>query len=138
MVTAKAIIAKNVFNPAGQLRAIKAALADQAKATKRNLERDVADWDTKVVFVIRQVDEFTVEIATDNDIYRYQDDGTRPHVIRPKVKQALAFSLPRVGVIITKKVNHPGNDAQKWTLREQKIAERDLPKRIDSYLRGVL
>ena len=138
MVTAKAIIAKNVFDPHGQLRAIKHALAEQAKATKRGLERDVADWQTKPVFTITVIDEFTVEIATDNDIYLYQDGGTKPHVIRPKVKSALAFSLPTVGVIITKKVNHPGTQAQQWTLREAKAAERDLPKRINSYLRGVL
>lgn len=138
MITAKAIIVKDPFNIDGQRRAIVQALAEQAKATKRGLERDVADWDTKVVFTIRVLDEFTVEIATANDIYLYQDGGTKPHVIRPKVKSALKFSIPSVGVIITKKVNHPGTQAQQWTLREQKIAERDLPKRIDSYLRGVL
>lgn len=138
MVKAKVVLAKNVFHPAEHEWAIKRALAEQAQRVKRNLERDIADWETAVVFTIAWDGEFAVTISTDNDIYRYQDAGTPKHTIRPNVKQALAFSIPNVGRIITKLVNHPGNKAQGWTIREAKQAQRDLPKRVDTYLRGVL
>lgn len=44
---------------------------------------------------------------------RYVHDGTRPYVIRPKNKKALAFKIGDRWVV-TKKVNHPGIRAQPW------------------------
>lgn len=50
-------------------------------------------------------------IGSDVEYAGYVNDGTRPHIIRPKNKQVLRF---RVGgqVVFAKVVHHPGTRAQ--------------------------
>lgn len=43
----------------------------------------------------------------------WTDAGTRPHVIRPKTKRALAFTVGGRSVVVTR-VNHPGNPGTRW------------------------
>lgn len=43
----------------------------------------------------------------------YTNDGTRPHVIRPRNRKALAFTVGGRRIVVTK-VNHPGNQATHW------------------------
>lgn len=51
------------------------------------------------------------KVATNVEYAPYVHDGTRPHVIRPRRRQALKF---RVGgmTVFAKFVNHPGNRAR--------------------------
>lgn len=48
--------------------------------------------------------------------------GTKPHVITPKTKKALAF-MSGGNAIVTKRVNHPGTKAQPFFRPAIKIAE---------------
>ena len=62
--------------------------------------------------------------------------GTRPHIIRPRNKKALAFApagrrlsgSPRTGssVVFAKKVNHPGTKAQPYMVPGATKAVREL------------
>lgn len=51
----------------------------------------------------------------------WQDQGTRPHSIRPKASNThgfMVFFWPKVGhVVHFKHVNHPGNPATNWVMR---------------------
>lgn len=44
---------------------------------------------------------------------KYTDEGTKPHTIRAKNKQALRFRY-RGRIVIVKSVQHPGNKATHW------------------------
>jgi hypothetical protein len=45
----------------------------------------------------------------------WTDKGTRPHVIRPRSKKALAFNWPKAGgSVVFAKVNHPGTKGTRW------------------------
>jgi hypothetical protein len=49
---------------------------------------------------------------------RMVHEGTRPHIIRPKRKQALRFFWKKKGVtVIAKSVRHPGTKARPWLWR---------------------
>lgn len=54
----------------------------------------------------------------------WTNDGTRPHVIRPKAGKALAFTWPKAGGRVAfAKVNHPGQRGTKWFTRATSAAE---------------
>ena len=62
-----------------------------------------------------------------SDVYYapYVNDGTRPHVIRPKTKQALRFMVGG-RVVFARVVNHPGTRPNPFldrALREVALAE---------------
>lgn len=130
MVKAKVYFAGNILDPAKEARRVQIALDAEAKRIKRNLESHVKNWSTPVTFTISNDSAFTRTIATDSDIFLYQDGGTKPHVIRPKVKSALRFNLPSVGVVFAQKVNHPGTKAQNWTKAEANRATASLRKEL--------
>lgn len=130
MVNAKVYVAGNAFDPAKEARRIQMALDAEAKRIKRNLERDVSNWSTPVEFTISNAGPYSRIIATDSDIYRYQDAGTPPHVIRPKTAKRLRFPVPNVGIVFAMKVNHPGTKARDWTKREAARATKALRKEL--------
>lgn len=51
--------------------------------------------------------------------------GSRPHVIRPRVKKALVFQIGG-RTIFAKKVNHPGTRANPYHLRTLQRADADI------------
>jgi hypothetical protein len=54
-------------------------------------------------------------------------DGTRPHVIRPRRKQALRFLWKKKGRwVVFKKVNHPGTRGRPWLWRA--LVETAVPR----------
>jgi len=63
----------------------------------------------------------------------FVDQGTAPHIIRPKNKQALAFGVPGTGPrggkttnqVVVKFVNHPGTRPQPFIREAFRI---DLPR----------
>lgn len=44
----------------------------------------------------------------------YLNDGTAPHVIKPRRKKALRFVSSSGNIVFAKKVNHPGTKATHW------------------------
>lgn len=103
-------------------------------AMKRDFEATTATWKHKPVFT---VDVSTkgqgpaVLVGTSDQIYGYVNDGTKPHVIRPKRGRVLRFASgytaktsPGVigsgaggasgGAIFSRQVNHPGTKARNF------------------------
>lgn len=57
---------------------------------------------------------------------RMVHDGTRPHIIRPRRKQALKFFWKKKGVtVLARSVRHPGTKARPWLWRS--LVETAVP-----------
>lgn len=55
------------------------------------------------------------EAIADTPQANYTNDGTRPHVIRPRTAKALSFFWPKLGKrVFFAKVNHPGFQGTGW------------------------
>jgi hypothetical protein len=126
-------------------KAMRAALLDGLKDVAKDVDADFA----KTYATWKRKPEFTTEVemrdrggkftvSTDNEIYRYMDEGTKPHIIRPKKAQKLFFrtgyrakTTPRVigsgsgGAngpdVFANVVHHPGTKAREFaeTLKEK-------------------
>jgi hypothetical protein len=104
----------------------------------RDYRRTTRTWTRKPAFT-KQLDItstfMSVTAGTDNKIYGFVDEGTRPHVIRPKPSNRSkrlffksgyrAKTIPRLigarsggsfgNVVVAKKVQHPGTAARAFT-----------------------
>jgi len=66
-----------------------------------------------------------VIIGTDVAYARWHHEGSDPHVIRPRARQALRFpaSAPNgLAVVFAKRVNHPGTKGTKFLVRALPLA----------------
>ena len=73
------------------------------------------------------------------DIVKFLEDGTKPHVIRPRRAKALRFELGDK-IVFAKKVHHPGIKARKFiqkTLNDKTLNDR-FEKEIDIELQKLL
>jgi hypothetical protein len=109
--------------------------ADEALAM---FEKTTLTWNTHVNFYKRKI-AGGVSVGTRSKIYKFVDQGTRPHIIRPKKKRVLKFKAnykakTRTKVIASyaggasgkdvytsKPVRHPGTDPRNFVLT---ISER--------------
>lgn len=116
------------------------AMHEAAQAVKADAEKSTATWKHKVTFTITQSGaSFT--IATNDEIYKFVDEGTRPHIIVPRNARVLRFATggsPKTtpgritagggskgsGVVFTGRVNHPGTKARYFTKQLQKTWAR--------------
>lgn len=65
-----------------------------------------------------------VVVGSDHPIALIHHDGTRPHIIEPRTKQALAFYKPDGGLIITRRVHHPGTHPNRYLTDNMWLATR--------------
>lgn len=96
-------------------QAIQQALSEIAQQIRVELAQNTDDWNHPPKWVIN-AGGYQRLIQTADAIYRYQDKGTKRHVIMPKAARALVFQVPGATVFTTR-VNHPGNKAQHWTVK---------------------
>lgn len=118
---------------------LKATVNDLLDSARADYGKTVNTWTRKPTFALskaaRKGSTLTGSVITDNVIYGYVDEGTKPHVIRPKrAGGVLAFrgsysAKTRVGVIGStaggasgaliraQQVNHPGTKARGFTER---------------------
>lgn len=112
----RAIVAKNPFAHITR-SAIGAGMDVAAKGVVRDYEAEVRGWRHKPKFAIDRKDDFTREVTTDDEIFRYQDVGTKgPYTILPRRKRALFWKGAAHPV---KRVRHPGLKAQGFTKHVQ-------------------
>ena len=74
--------------------AIRKAIHDTGMNMKKTFEGTTSTWDTDVKFTMRSTftdSKCEIEVSTDNEIYGYVNEGTKPHVIRPRFAKRLAF-----------------------------------------------
>jgi hypothetical protein len=150
-----AITPKNLPQAKEYLRAIEAGNRKTTKLTQRDLESTVRTWDHKVKFEVvedRSGGDYSLTAGTDDKIYGYVNDGTKPHVIKAKKSRFLSFAggpykaKTRVGMIgsrpggasgakvVAQQVNHPGFPGRNFIAviakRRQKTLEQETTQNI--------
>jgi hypothetical protein len=113
-------------------RAIRNGMEAAAKAAKADFGVTTQTWEHQPEFTIERPSDFERIIGTDDEIYGYVDQGTKPHVITAKPGKALVFlaggrpkTVPKAirsnkgatgnTIVYTKQVQHPGTEAREFT-----------------------
>lgn len=127
-----------VANPAKLARAVTNALDGAAAGALIDFKTTTQTWKHKVAFQIDKGRPDRRVVGTDDEIYGYVTEGTRPHIIvahgkalaffggkfRPKTRvRTIGSNKGSKGgaVIFRKMVHHPGTDAREF---EEAIAEK--------------
>ncbi len=157
-----AVIQTKVIKP-GRLKVDKIRLEmlnenrKQGRYIKKQYEKTVETWEHKPKFEVLiglSSTEATVLVGTDDEIYGYVDEGTRPHPIVPKASnphQRLFFQEGYVAktqpgvlgsqaggkfgtLVVAKAVQHPGTKARGFTQmiqdKTRKRYQRDMLKAV--------
>lgn len=123
------------------MKALKDSVYKTASLVQRDLQSTTRTWEHKPKFditITQQGENYIVAVGTDDKIYLFVSEGTRPHVIKAKRSPYLAFqsgyrAKTRVGVIgsneggafgetvFAQSVRHPGTKARRFI---DKIRER--------------
>ncbi len=94
MFSMRVIIPANLFGDAAKLdKALENALEESAKAVKVDFDVTTQTWKQRPEFTITRTSGSRI-VATTDEIYGYVDEGTRPHVIRPRQASILRFQQP--------------------------------------------
>lgn len=128
-------------------------LLSVAEDAKSDFEKTVETWDNKPEFEIEERPRSFV-VATDSEIYKFVDAGTRAHTI--PADPFLAFrgsyqakTTPRVimsrsggasgdYVYTTKDVQHPGTEAREFTKTIMGKWEKEVVRRMrDALKQGI-
>jgi len=121
-------------------------VAKQQKIFARDVKKATAAWKTPLELELDD-DNGSVTISTDDDRYKWVDEGTKPHEIRPVRAKVLRFTsgsgvrseIARrkakgarrdVGVTYATSVSHPG-------IRPRSITERVMASRRPRILSSV-
>lgn len=125
-----------------------------AREAKDDFDRTQRTWDHQAQFVIRSAPGIR-EVKTTERPYVFVDFGTKPHVIRPKNANALAFNAnskakTRPGVLtsgpgapgnlslVRKSVKHPGSKAREFSKMIAEKWNRQFKRRMDEAIaRGL-
>jgi hypothetical protein len=162
-IVMKAIKARR-FNDAAFRQAIESEIQRVADEIEADFKATTATWKRQVKFekIISFTPPVEVLVGTDDEIYRYVDEGTRPHPIFPVRAKALAFpsgysAKTTPGVIGSKPgggfgptvfaayVYHPGTEArhfdkviqQKWQTRFKRRMEAALSRAAKASGHGI-
>lgn len=107
-----------LYHTANMEREIKDGLTKLGKNVLKTFEGTTNNWNTKVKFDLKVTvnsSEAMIEITTDNEIYGYVNEGTKPHVIRPKRARRLAFRTGYRPKTTPKSITSgPGGDSGPW------------------------
>lgn len=150
MIVVRAIKPKKAFNSAVFRQELIAEATELGEFVKKDYEKTTRTWKHKPEFrniVKTSGKAVELSVTTSDKIYGYVDEGTKPHIIRPRTKKALAFSSkfrpktrPRqirslkgyTGKVDTVRpeVHHPGTEAREFT---ETLTERWKP----GFQRGI-
>ena len=124
----------DTLDPRTYERAIKTALGIAETAGLQEMRSYVRSWKKKPAFRIeRKGDESAV--VTNDEVFGYQDRGTKRHVIRPRSKRFLRFTPKGGGTVFAKKVNHPGTPAQRFSERAAAAVQKQFQRVMAEELR---
>lgn len=129
-------------------KTVKAALDKTAKKAEKLLLQPTQTWDHKASFETKNKGE-SVTVLTDDPVYNYLEDGTRPHQINGS--PALAFpntfsakttvgslnSAPGTSggsTVYASTISHPGVTARNFTEQVIKQIEPEFVKDIQNAL----
>jgi len=138
--------------------AMKKAVQKSANLTQRDLESTTRTWKHKPKFTVvveENTTSFAVFAGTNDQIYRYVDQGTKAHDIKPKKSKFLVFSggykaKTRVGIIGSqegggfgdkvfseKGVRHPGFPGRNFIITINKRRQKTVEQEVDQALAKV-
>jgi hypothetical protein len=157
-IRSKAILPSIPTNPRSVVNDMTRAAKLTSQQIRRDFERTVRTWERKPKFIITQKkvgNAYVFSAYTDNEIYGYVNDGTKPHVIRAKNAPFLTFNFPSVaktspGVLSSKRgskgssfarvkeVQHPGTEARKFDEIIQKRFKARWQKEANRIMRNYL
>lgn len=129
-------------------KAVTTALDDTAKLALRRFHDATDTWKHKPRFIV-QVGEFSRNIRVESVIFTYVDEGTKPHIIKPRRARFLRFGTPfiaktvpsvlasRAGSrgntqVFAKVVRHPGSKPRGFTKRITEQATVDMIRLLRS------
>lgn len=157
MILAKAIKPKKLNDKAMHAVFVKEAnsIADEIE---KDFQKTTKSWNRKVRFVkIVAISKNKIEIlvGTDDEIYRYVTEGTRPHVILPKNAPALRFqrtykakTTPGVigsssggssgPTVFSSGVIHPGTKARNFDDAIAKRWKKRFKRRMEAAMREAV
>lgn len=122
--------------------AAKQGLRDAAERVREDFESTVAGWQHPVAFTITEEGD-ALNVGTDDEIWHYVDEGTKPHVIVAKHAKVLRFGVggsPKTSkgrlksgtgskggtVVFRPRVNHPGTEPRNFVETIQKRWRRGV------------
>lgn len=136
-----AIVPIKATRSIGNLPALKAAISTGmsqiAQDIRSDLQANTDGWHDPPKWVVVTAGSRR-DILTTDAIYRYQDKGTKAHVIMPKNARRLVFQVPNVGTVFATRVNHPGNKAQHWTITVAENWQSKVGPLMQAYIGGVV
>jgi len=127
------------------------ALRAEGRDVTKEYEKTTASWRVKPKFEtmigLTRAEGASVFVGTDDEIYGYVDQGTRPHVIRPRRARFLRFrtgykaktSPRKIGsgpggasgpVRFAKIVHHPGTQPREFSPTIRKRRRRKFTRRM--------
>lgn len=123
---------KLLFDIDALSRVVENTLDGSAKAATVDFEVTTQTWEHKPDFVINATPGKR-QIFTTDKIYKYVNDGTKPHIITAKNAKQLVFGVPYgaktavqvIGsspgskgrtIVRKKSVSHPGTEAREFTV----------------------
>lgn len=131
-------------------------------ALVKSLNLVVANWEHKPKFQARKTigkDKITLTVfpvGENADIFKFVDQGTKPHVIKPVRAKMLRFQLGYKSktlarpartvsgggvatgdVVVAKRVNHPGNEARNFTGTIAEDIKPGFNRTIDNTFRKI-
>lgn len=137
MVTASALIPKigRLLPREAAERAINNALDGSAKLATSRLRRHVAGWNHQPRFITSTPAVWSREVATDDDVFLFQDAGTKgPYMIRARNKKVLRFQGRDGRWVSKREVKHPGLKARGYTKQvAATLQQHDMPMIFDRH-----
>lgn len=138
-----------------QPAAVKKGMRDAAEAVKLDFELTTQGWKHKVTFTITEVGDTDLAVGTDDEIWKWVDEGTKPHDI--VARNGALLRIPTGGaaktipgrltsgagargsvIIFRKRVRHPGTKARRFTQEIQKRWTRGVQPFIRAAIEEVL
>lgn len=147
---------KLIADPAKMARALTNGLNATAKGVQTDFNVTAQTWQHKPTFAITSPTPYQREISTDDTIYAYVNEGTKPHEIRPKRPGGrLLFTTPfraktvpgqirsnqgskGTTPVVAQVVHHPGTTARdfdkaiatKWDKQFGVIMQRSVDSEV--------
>lgn len=126
----------SAVNFAATEKAVRQTMAELASELQKDLAATTAGWTHRVTFTIKQErDGYTV--ATDDPIWRYGDDGTKPHAIFPSRRKMLRFTT-HGAVVFSRGVHHPGTKARHWSTMLKDKYQAEMAHRLNAAIGSAL
>jgi hypothetical protein len=134
--------------------AVKKGMRQAAEKMLEDFEQTTKTWQRPVTFAIEPVGEYDLAVGTNDEIWRYVDEGTKAHTITPRGR-FLRFSpggTPKTrpgvltstsgragsGTVYARQVHHPGSAPRDFTGQIQKRWTRGVQPFIRAAIEEAL